>query len=143
MTTFVDTSGVLATLNARDEEHPRASSGFQALLEADEPLVSTNYVVLETVSLLQRRLGLEAVRTFENDILPLLELHWVDPEIHRVAMTALLKAGRRRLSLVDCTSFEVMRRRKVTHAFALDPHFGEHGFEQVPPLIRLTTLPNG
>jgi len=36
---------------------------------------------------------------------------------------------------VDCTSFEVMRRREIHRAFAVDGHFPEHGFEQIPPEV--------
>jgi predicted nucleic acid-binding protein len=37
-------------------------------------------------------------------------------------------ARRRDLSLVDCVSFEVMRRNGITRAFAVDRHFQELGF---------------
>lgn len=47
-------------------------------------------------------------------------------------MKDFLKASRRRLSFVDCTSFEVMRRREIHRAFAVDGDFDEHGFEQIP-----------
>jgi predicted nucleic acid-binding protein len=47
-------------------------------------------------------------------------------------MAAFLKASRRRLSFVDCSSFEVMRKRGITRALAVDGHFDEHGFEQIP-----------
>ena len=40
-----------------------------------------------------------------------------------------MAAGRRDLSLVDCASFEVMRRSGIRTAFAFDPHFGEFGYE--------------
>jgi len=33
------------------------------------------------------------------------------------------------LSLVDCVSFEVMRRIGMNRVFCFDPHFEEHGFE--------------
>lgn len=35
-------------------------------------------------------------------------------------------------SLTDAVSFELMRRERVTHAFAFDPHFVTAGFELVP-----------
>jgi uncharacterized protein len=44
-------------------------------------------------------------------------------------MSAVLSAGRRKLSLVDCTSFEIMRQHAVRTAFAFDSHFEEQGFE--------------
>ena len=39
-----------------------------------------------------------------------------------------MAASRRKLSLVDCVSFEVMRRGKLHQVFGFDPHFEEQGF---------------
>jgi len=130
LTTFVDTSAIL--LNAADEEHSRAAATYRNLLETGEPLFSTNYILVETIALLQRRLGIAAVSTFQSDILPTLDVEWLTEESHQAAMADLLAASRRRLSLVDCSSFLVMKRRGITRAFAVDPHFGEHGFQQIP-----------
>jgi len=57
---------------------------------------------------------------------------WVDEGTHRSAHHALLVAGRRQVSLVDCVSFELMRRLAVDRAFCFDPHFAEQGFEVLP-----------
>ena len=46
----------------------------------------------------------------------------------------LLSARRQDLSLVDCTSFAVMRSLGLRRAFTLDPHFAEQGCEVVPEL---------
>lgn len=132
MGTFVDTSALLAALNSEDEDYPRAGSALRFLLESNEPLTSTNYVLVETLALLQRRLGMSAVHTFQWDVVPLLDIEWLDSDVHAKALTAFLQASRRRLSFVDCTSFEVMRRRNLTRALALDGDFKEHGFEQIP-----------
>jgi predicted nucleic acid-binding protein len=43
-------------------------------------------------------------------------------------MGIMLAAGRKKLSLVDCVSFETMRLLGVTIAFTLDKHFKEQGF---------------
>jgi predicted nucleic acid-binding protein len=43
----------------------------------------------------------------------------------------LLVANRRDLSLVDCTSFEVMRRNGLEVVFTFDPHFHEQGFQVI------------
>jgi uncharacterized protein len=81
----------------------------------------------------QRRLGLDAVRAFTRDFLPLLDIDWLDVTIHNASVAALLTAARRHLSLVDCTSFEVMRRFGFMRAFTLDADFSEQGFDVVPP----------
>ena len=75
---------------------------------------------------------MSAVHTLQRDIVPLLEIEWLDRETHAKALETFLRTSRRRLSFVDCTSFEVMRRRNLTRALALDGHFKEHGFEQIP-----------
>lgn len=128
MPVFVDTSALYAALNSGDERHQEARQRLTDLLQRDDLLITTNYVVVETAALLARRLGLDAVRSFETDLLPALDVIWVDPAIHRRAVNALLAAGRRDLSLVDCVSFEVMRDHGLRDALAFDRHFTEHGF---------------
>lgn len=77
---------------------------------------------------MQRRLGLDAVRLLVRDIVPLLEVEWVREDTHEAAVAVLMAANRRGLSLVDCASFDTMRRRGLTQAFAFDHHFVEQGF---------------
>lgn len=132
MRVYVDTSAFYAVLDADDRHHRQARQSWISLLEDEANLFTSNYILVETCALLQHRLGLEAVRVFHGDILPVLNLIWVDEEIHRAAWSALLTAGRRRLSLVDCVSFEVMRQAGIATAFTLDAHFGEQGFSIVP-----------
>ena len=129
MSVFLDTSAILAVLDADDLQHREADAIWRRLLDSNETLLSTNYILVETFALVQRRLGMDAVRAIESEIIPLLEIHWVDAEVHRVVVNQLLVASRRNLSLVDCSSFEVMRRHGVQTAFAFDSHFPEHGFD--------------
>jgi predicted nucleic acid-binding protein len=130
LSVFVDTSALLAVLDGDDERHPEATTRWQSLVEGDEPLVVTNYVLVETLAVVQRRLGLDAVRALVRDIAPLLEVEWIGEDAHGAATAALIAANRRGLSLVDCASFETMRRRGLTRAFAFDPHYTEQGFAE-------------
>jgi predicted nucleic acid-binding protein len=131
LTVFLDTSAILAVLDADDLHHPEADVIWQRLLASDERLLSTNYVLVETFALVQRRLGMEAVRAVEREIVPLLEIHWLDAEAHAAAITRFLRTDSRRgPSLVDCSSFEAMHRHGIEHAFAFDSHFSEHGFRR-------------
>ena len=128
MSVFVDTSAMLALLDADDPEHADAVAAWRELAEEGAPLLSSNYVVVETTAVAQHRLGLDAVRALVRDVLPLVEIAFIDSAIHEAAIAALLAAGRRQLSLVDCSSFELMRRREVGRAFAFDRHFREQKF---------------
>ncbi len=89
-------------------------------------------MLVETIALLQARLGLEPVRRLRDEVAPLLTITWVDADLHRTALDATL-AGTRNVSLVDHTSFELMRRRNITRAFAFDDHFAQAGFELEAP----------
>jgi predicted nucleic acid-binding protein len=134
MMVFVDTSAILAVLNADDRFHSAAKSAWEKLLLENTQFYLNNYILIETFTLLQNCFGLEAVRLFQSDILPVMEIAWIDDATHNSAVSALLAANRRMLSLVDCTSFETMRRLGVTYAFTLDIHFKEQGFEVIPLL---------
>ena len=129
MSVFVDTSAFLAILDTDDEEHAAAKRIWEHLIATHQAMVCSSYILAETVALVQRRLGVEAVRTFQHDIYPLLHIKWVDEPIHRAGMAAVIAASRRKLSLVDCVSFDVMRRSGLHQVFGFDPHFEEQGFE--------------
>ena len=79
-----------------------------------------------------RKLGLEALRVLERDIVPILRIVWVTREVHNSAASAQLVASRRSLSLVDCVSFEIMRRSGIRTAFSFERHFKEYGYEILP-----------
>ena len=132
MNIFIDTAAFLAVLNANDQFHPQARRTWDDILASDAALFSSNYVLIETIALLQHRFGIDAVRLFEGDILPVIEIGWVDETLHNQATSALLAANRRELSLVDCTSFEMMRQAGMDAAFTFDPHFREQGFKVLP-----------
>lgn len=131
MSVFVDTSALYAVLDRDDANHAAASEAFDALLD-QATLVTHSYVVVEATALVQRRLGMEAVRALADDALPAIELIFVDESLHRAASAALLASGERGISLVDWTSFELMRRRGLTDAFAFDDDFAREGFRLVP-----------
>jgi len=132
VSTFVDTSAFLAVVDADDAQHTRASHVWTDLMGGEEELLTTSYVLVETFALAQARLGLAAARLLNDDVVPILRVTWVDEGLHRAAMTALLTAQRRDLSLVDCVSFEAMRRLGAKRAFAFDRHFRQQGFALIP-----------
>ncbi|MGI9081208.1 MAG: type II toxin-antitoxin system VapC family toxin [Thermoleophilaceae bacterium] len=131
MTTFVDTSALYALLDRSDPDHERVARVFPDLLGGD-PLVTHSYVLVEATALVQRRLGIAAVRDLTGALLSAVETKWVDRELHDAALGALLAAGRRGVSLVDWTSFEMMRRLGIERAFALDVDFERQGFAVLP-----------
>jgi uncharacterized protein len=132
MNVFIDTSALLAILNETDQYHQPAKQAWIELLSSDSIIFSSNYVIVETTALLQHRFGIEALRLFENDVQPVIKLIWVDEQVHKLGMGILLAANRRNLSLVDCTSFEIIRQANLVNVFSFDPHFSEQGFTMMP-----------
>jgi len=132
MRTFIDTSAFFALLDRDDSNHKKAGVVWAQILNPEHTLVTSNYVLVETFALLQSRLGLSAVRGFQEDILPLINIEFVNSSTHRAGISALLSASRRNLSFVDCVSFEVMRSQGIRNAFAFDSHFREQGFIVIP-----------
>jgi predicted nucleic acid-binding protein len=126
---FVDTSAFYALLDGDDGEHSRALKLWEGEPPGEGSLVTTNYVVLESMALLQSRLGMPAVRVFHDAILPLVRMEWIDEVIHAQAVSACIAANRRGLSLVDLSSFATMRRLGIRSAFTFDRHFRQYGFE--------------
>ena len=134
MRAFVDTSALYAVVDADDEHHESARQTWTQLIADGADLVVTNYVLLETFSLLQRRLGMTALRVFQQGVDSILHIEWVREDLHTAGMAAFLAMSHRHLSLVDCVSFAAMRRLGIEVAFAFDRHFADQGFLCLPPV---------
>ena len=132
MSIFADTSGLYAVFARDDANHLKAKSAWVDWLRGGEALVTNNYVMLETLALLQHRIGIAAVRALHEDVAPVLRIEWVSEEQHHSGVAAVLAAGRRGLSLVDCVSFQTMRQHGLRTAFCFDAHFREQGFQISP-----------
>ena len=128
---FVDTSAIYAALVADDQAHSEARAGLARLGREGAVLVTHSFVIQETVALLQARSGIDAVRRFDDEVLPALAVVWVTDSLYQRSMAALLAVSSRRVSLTDWMSFEVMRDRGIQRAFAFDKHFRQQGFELV------------
>ena len=124
---FVDTSAILALLLATDELHPKAAAAFAGLHARNAVLITTSYVLVETYALLARRVGRDAVKAFREELAPLLEVVWVDRELHERGLD-LLMSRPHGVSLVDAVSFVTIREAAVDEVFALDRHFEREGF---------------
>lgn len=132
---YVDTSAFYALIDRSDRHHQKASLLWPDLLDDNVTLITSNYVVWETLGLLQKRIGFEAARLWYKDILAVLDVLWVDSGTHQRAYELWLNLGRRRLSLVDCVSFVTMYQHQIEKAFCFKPHFLDHGFSLLDPSV--------
>lgn len=125
---FCDSSAFYAVIDVSETLHRSAAQAWEQLIRDDYHLVTSNYVVTETVAVVQARIGLQAVRAVVDCIEDVVEIAWIDEQLHQAALRDLFTHGRRHLSLVDCTSFALMRRFRIETVFSLDADFERHGF---------------
>jgi len=125
---FLDTSAIYALADRADPNHPIALGRLQKILESGDDIVTHNYILLESLALLQARLGNASATKFAKDA-DLFTIEWVDRDLHLTAVRAWNGSGKRRVSFVDHVSFLVMIRRKIRMAFAFDADFSTQGFE--------------
>jgi uncharacterized protein len=129
VTVFVDTSALYALLDADDAGHDRAVRGTEQMI--GEQMLTHTYVLVETVSLIHRRLGAIAAARFIDEVLPAIQIVDVDQALRERALAAFRAATASSVSLVDRTSFELMRAAGLDRAFALDADFADEGFQLI------------
>lgn len=124
---FVDTSFWVAFRFRRDEHHEEAVALWA---DRSQPLLTTNHVVGETWTFLRRRAGhAEAVGFIDNiEASSRVSSVRLDAAGETAAWAWLRRHDERDYSFVDATSFEVMRRERITEALAFDGDFTAAGF---------------
>lgn len=132
MSVYVDTSAWFALASATDEEHQAAREIYEDLVDRNEELITTSYVLAETMGLIQRRLGWRPLELFA-EATRTLDVVWIDDVWHQEAETILLSRRRRDITIVDAAGFVVMRRLDLRAAFAFDDDFTREGLEVLSP----------
>jgi predicted nucleic acid-binding protein len=128
---FVDTGAWYALVDRDDAEHTAAA----AFLAANTlPLITTNFVFAETITLVRYRIGHEAARIFgqklnESSFVRVVTVTAADEER---AWEIFCKYRDQDFSFVDCASFAVMERMKLSTAFGFDRHFSVMKYAVVP-----------
>jgi uncharacterized protein len=120
MSLFVDTSIWYAAADASESGNRRA----KAILKAGKALVTTDHVLLETWTLLHRRLDRRAADRFWDGLRGgVASLELVGAADLETAWQIGLTWKDQDFSLVDRTSFAVMRRLGIEQVASLDEHF--------------------
>ena len=125
---FLDTVGLIATWDRRDQWHAPAEAAFKELLSARVDLYTTTFVLIECANaaarcpyrgdVCQLRTELEAAEMLVTPT----EHDWLS------AWRAYERGEAGSAGIVDHVSFVAMRRLGLTHAFTDDEHFEAAGF---------------
>jgi uncharacterized protein len=120
MSLFVDTSMWYAAADRSDASNSRA----KAVLSGGEPLITTDHIVVETWTLIRHRLGRRPAERFWEGIR--LGAATMEP-VGMADLDSAWEIGKsyrdQDFSIVDRTSFAVMRRLGIERAASLDDHF--------------------
>jgi len=133
---FIDTGAWFAVAVRDDPDHVAA---MRWLARNREPLVTTDYVLAETATLIRmrdktargHRLAVRLATSILKEEAAILQD--VTGQDLQHALNVFRDYTEHLFSFVDCTSFAVMERLGITHAFAFDRHFDEYpGISRVP-----------
>lgn len=132
---FVDTAGWASLFIPTETYHSAASDYFLEARQAQQKLVTTNYVVSELVALLGSRQRtarsslfqyVDAIRTA-----PYVQLTHIDVVTDAAAWDLCKSRPDKAWSLVDCSSFTVMQQMNLQTALTTDKHFEQAGFTRL------------
>lgn len=134
---FADTGYWAALVNPRDHLHPVAAEWYAHLDGQRSEVVTTDWVLAETVQLVSTRVPARRadLLAFVADLLrdAAVEVVHVTRRLRDQAWARLERRPDRRWSWTDAVSFVLMSERGLRRALAHDAHFLEAGFE---PLLQ-------
>ncbi|MBN3892738.1 MAG: type II toxin-antitoxin system VapC family toxin [Nostoc sp. JL31] len=129
---FVDTSAWFASIVPSDTEHQAASLWVNQNIQ---PLLTTDYVVDETLTLLRTRgetlRAISLGEAFFSDNLT--TIYYLTEENIRQTWQIFRQFSDKNWSFTDCASRVVMNKFHLTQAFTFDHHFRQFGFVNVVP----------
>ena len=128
---FVDTGAWFAAVVPWDANHAAAATWFE---RNERPLITTDYVVDETLTLLRSRgEGQRAITLGERFFGgQLATVHLLSSDQIAAAWQIFRRFHDKPWSFTDCTSKVVMERLGITTAFAFDRHFAQFGLLVAP-----------
>lgn len=134
MNFFVDTSGWVALFDRSDMHHPRAKQGLQDVQGQPLLLLTSDYILDETLTHLLYTCGRNVAVEFGGWALSTrhVVVTHIDEEIWSAAWKMFQSYQDKEWSFTDCTSFVCMQRHQMWQAFAFDQHFKQAGFQLWP-----------
>jgi len=134
MTIFIDSSAFYALCDQTDSNHRSAIDFRSRLFSSREEMVSSNYVLNQTLERVSRRLGRNAARAFGEFSRKTGTIRFVrvDSTVEEDAWKIYNRFSGKSFSFADCTSFVIMNSLGIRRVFTFDRHFAEFGFEKLP-----------
>lgn len=129
---FVDTSAFYSAKDKTDKHHKKAISFLEKVIGTNQyNLITTNFILYETLTLLKRKMGHQVAVDFREEIKKSdrCTIIRVTEDIEETAWNIFKKYDDKVFSFVDCTCFAFMNKNKIKKAFTYDKHFVQYGIE--------------
>ena len=130
---FIDTSWFKAFIDNKDDFYEQASKQYKMLSSQKTNLITTNFIIDETLTLLRVRRGLVHSLKFRDLLVEMinhLKVVRVLSTDENLAWNWFPKSWSK-LSFTDCTSFAVMQRLGLKDVATFDDHFARAGFNML------------
>jgi hypothetical protein len=127
---FVDSSAFYAAKDPSDRRYAEAVAFMERVRKTPNlRLVTSNFILDETLTLIRMKLGHQAAVQFGQQIREsrIVEVIRITEALEERAWQIFVKYSDKDYSFTDCTSFAVMEERSLSDAFAFDEHFVQHG----------------
>ena len=137
MTLFVDSSAWIGLFGETDKYHRQASRAFTSLSTDPQRLVTSNYIIDETLTHILITYGRHNALRFGRWVLsaPFVDKIRIDEAIWHNAWEMFQRYDDKQWAFTDCTSFVLMRQHNLHRAFAFDRHFEQAGFQLWPGIV--------
>lgn len=128
--TFVDSGAWIALAVTSDSQHASAREHWATLLAMGAKLYTSIPVILETFTFLQRNASRDVALAWRASIYETRAVKILPCDLHDLqqAWEYFRRGDLHKLSIVDATSFVIMKRARIRLAFTFDHHFAVAGF---------------
>ena len=138
MKVFLDTGAFLALADEDDKYHSAATPAYTELLQGKAQLLTSNFVLCETYTLIRFKVGhraaVEFMKSFGQTGIKILR---VSEAIEQTAKMIFMRYDDKDFSFVDCISFALIDHYRLDHALAFDSHFRQYRFKRTVVVLPL------
>lgn len=136
MKVFLDTGAFLALADEDDDYHTAAKSIYTELLQSKAQLLTSNFVLSETYTLIRSKVSHQAAVEFMKrlDQTGIKALR-VSEAMEQTAKAIFVRYNDKDFSFVDCTSFALIDHHRLDYAFAFDAHFRQYRFKRAVVIL--------
>lgn len=116
---LIDSDAFVGWVFAEDAHHQQVKEIFQRIIDNRMKLVTTNYVVSETATVLSKLDGQDLARSFLKQVIHITTIH-ISESLQQESLHIFKGLNKKRSSVVDCSNVAVMQQFSIPKIFSFD-----------------------